>query len=600
MSQRQDDSLEERGEANTPLSDTSSERSPCETDEEFDSSPAQNGEGGGPPELSDRGESPGGPDSAEPTEGSVYDVPESPDSSSEEPEFSSENGDAPGDIPPENDEGLPDWVATARADYFSGRRKLRFVRIAIVLVLGVVSTAALMIGNPASRCSGNPEQPVAPAVEENRSRTGEAYIMFSSSLAQMRDVQSFSYMYLSGPMWSTGDVVKPDRSNQRYIDSHYAGAPEYEVRSIATSSWWRVRGGRGWQTDGLDSTVRRSLDPWELAAKLDSIANDVDYIRLVRQGSVRDAYDQSVAAYKLNGTIGVQAMRDIGLRTVGQPDGSRRTQFDFWIEVETGLPVKVVFHGVPPAGDPLGVLYLFEHNALLAENIVPPPPEALVSREVVEDQPAVEPNGLVEPETPEPSVVMSETDDAVVSSTEPQTTGLDRTKTTDPYVETVASETDGWRRYVLPTEGFAIEMPDTWVASVLPMVGQHGLYGISADGVWSCSILRLPEPAALFAVAQRAVEQVLLEESLVEENVGFLSESLPSGNAIRIDYTVIDGAGSLRSIHMYLIGRAPLGEVGLGYQVTCEGPASAGSGLGAFTLLMVVRSFELLGAEPNR
>ena len=65
-------------------------------------------------------------------------------------------------------------------------------------------------------------------------------------------------------------------------------------------------------------------------------------------------------------------------------------------------------------------------------------------------------------------------------------------------------------------------------------LGQHGLYGISADGVWSCSILRLPEPAALFAVAQRAVEQVLLEESLVEENVGFLSESLPSGNAIRI------------------------------------------------------------------
>ena len=314
--------------------------------------------------------------------GPVYDVPESPDSSSEEPEFSPENGDAASDIPSENDEGLPDWVATARADYFSGRRKLRFVRIAIVLVLGVVSTAALMIGNPASRCSGNPEQPVALEVEENRTRTGEAYIMFSSSLAQMRDVQSFSYMYLSGPMWSTGDVVKPDRSNQRYIDSHYAGAPEYEVRSIATSSWWRVRGGRGWQTDGLDSTVRRSLDPWELAAKLDSIANDVDYIRLVRQGSVRDAYDQSVAAYKLNGTIGVQAMRDIGLRTVGQPDGSRRTQFDFWIEVETGLPVKVVFHGVPPAGDPLGVLYLFEHNALLAENIVPPPPEALVSREV--------------------------------------------------------------------------------------------------------------------------------------------------------------------------------------------------------------------------
>ena len=435
MSQRQDDSLEERGEANTPLSDTSSEQSPRETDDELDPSPVQKEEGAGPPELSDRGESPGGPDSAEPTLGPVYDVPVAPELSPEEPEFSPENDDAASDIPSENDEGLPDWVATARADYFSGRRKLRFVRIAIVLVLGVVSTAALMIGNPASRCSGNPEQPVAPAVEENRTRTGEAYIMFSSSLAQMRDVQSFSYMYLSGPMWSTGDVVKPDRSNQRYIDSHYAGAPEYEVRSIATSSWWRVRGGRGWQTDGLDSTVRRSLDPWELAAKLDSIANDVDYIRLVRQGSVRDAYNQSVAAYKLNGTIGVQAMRDIGLRTVGQPDGSRRTQFDFWIEVETGLPVKVVFHGVPPAGDPLGVLYLFEHNALLAENIVPPPPEALVSREVVEDQPAVEPNGLVEPETPEPSVVMSETDDAVVSSTEPQTTGLVRTKNTDPYVE---------------------------------------------------------------------------------------------------------------------------------------------------------------------
>ena len=51
---------------------------------------------------------------------------------------------------------------------------------------------------------------------------------------------------------------------------------------------------------------------------------------------------------------------------------------------------------------------------------------------------------------------------------------------------------------------------------------------------------------------------------------------------------------------MYLIGRAPLGEVGLGYRVTCEGPVDAGNGLGAFTLLMVVRSFELLGAEPNR
>ena len=235
-----------------------------------------------------------------------------------------------------------------------------------------------------------------------------------------------------------------------------------------------------------------------------------------------------------------------------------------------------------------------QKDVLVAESIVAPHPEALAKPETLREETAVAVDVTVEGDEP-----VEREDGELTESSPIVSDGLATDAATDigSYVETQASESEGWLRYVLPVEGFAIEMPETWVATPLPLDERHGIAGSSPDGMWSCGVLRLSNPGSLFAAAESEVGRVRLEETLVDEEIGFVSEALPSGDAIRIDYTLFDDAGSLRDNHVYLVGRGPVGEVGLSYRISCSGPSDGSDGFEAFTTLMVVRSFEMLGVE---
>lgn len=55
-----------------------------------------------------------------------------------------------------------------------------------------------------------------------------------------------------------------------------------------------------------------------------------------------------VDAHRLRGITTVEKIRAVGLGAHGDPDDSLEVLFDFWIEQDTGLPLKVEFHGAPP------------------------------------------------------------------------------------------------------------------------------------------------------------------------------------------------------------------------------------------------------------
>ena len=260
--------------------------------------------------------------------------------------------------------------------------------------------------------------------------------------------------------------------------------------------------------------------------------------------------------------------------------------FDFWIEEDTGLPLKVEFHGAPP----LGVLHLFDLNALDEMAIVEPADEALAKNR---PRVSVVPTAVtvstadVEPE-PETAVVVMPSDDVSVALEMPPGVAEHR-----PYLEAGPSLMDGWLRHVAPTEGYAVELPEDWEVAQPVGISDRQSVTFASPGGWALDVRRRAQHGALLDVAQHRMESIGEAE---DSTVSMTIESLPAGDSVRIERR---SDGAIVRVE-YIVVRAKLGESGLVYNLvfnrmddnsTSPFPAPIGE--------EIMQRFTLLGVESG-
>ena len=250
--------------------------------------------------------------------------------------------------------------------------------------------------------------------------------MLEDSLLNFADATSYSYMYMTGRAWSAGDVALPGRINQRIIIGGVEASPEHEFRTIDGGSWWRIRGGDGWHTGGAPAMEMHVIDPRSLHSNLKALISGAKNLQLKSSQSVTAPLETVIDTHYLSGVTTVGSIREMGLGTVGDSAETQLVDFEFWIHQDTGMPARILFHGVPPALPPLGILHLFEVDKLHPESIAAPPPEALTENIglVAASRQAV----VTTPDDPEDEGARREVDSAgseQSESTDPPARGVD-------------------------------------------------------------------------------------------------------------------------------------------------------------------------------
>ena len=253
----------------------------------------------------------------------------------------------------------------------------------------------------------------------------------------------------------------------------------FEFRETGDRWWWRVRGADGWHSGEPPKMLIQVIDPWQLLADPLRFAEGAARLELKLPHPVTTPLGTVVDAHRLSGITTVGTVRSVGLGAYGDPDDSLEVLFDCWIEQDTGLPLKVEFHGAPP----LGVLHLFDLNALDEMAIIEPADEALARNRL---RVRVVPTAVTAPARevdvePQTAAVVGPPDDAPVVVEIPN-----EVAEAGPYRETGPPLADGWLRHVAPTEGYALELPADWEVAppVDPSDGRGSHLPAPADGRW--------------------------------------------------------------------------------------------------------------------
>ena len=448
---------------------------------------------------------------------------------------------------------------------------------------------------------------VAPLVTEPEGTSGRGHIMLSDSMQRLSQVDSFSYLYMTGVRWSVGDMVGSDRSNRRIILSGSDTPAEYELRRIGEDTWWRIRGLDGWH-EGLSPI--QDADPVNVRMFRDgaaAFAENAEYVRALRPEWVDTPLETTVSSHHLTGRVSVGTVRGMGLGTVGDPPDEAVVSFDVWVEQDTGLPIKMVFQGVPPALPPLGILHLFDLNALVNSIVVPPHPDTVAPPDPLAisgtdgksgQAPRVfAPVVLPESETRlAPDVTPLES----LPASEKKTPGDGEPSTVPAPVVAEQSEmpvekqeaiNSGWTRYVLPTEGYAIEFPDTWEVSGQRDGEETLLVATDEETMNRWETRRLPDTGALLVLAQRRMETLRESETQPQLDVD---------TSARIPMAVLRYEESGQSVYEYMVVRGPLGRRGIAYSLLLRTTTAVDEdAVRAEQNADVMKSFTLLGMTPD-
>lgn len=449
-----------------------------------------------------------------------------------------------------------------------------------------------------SRVGGGPERTLA--VEQPASVTsqevdprGPEHLMVVSGLEMLQRAVSFRFMYASGDTWTSGEFVGPDRVDQRVIVGRTNTAPMQRVRRIGGEVWVRSSLGDEWASTDVWAVP---ADPFVLSENALVLAEAARDVHLAdRPGVAKIPSGGEVFAHRLRGMVQVASLARVGLMTAGKPPEGTEVRFEMLVERESGLPVEILFHGIPPALPPLAVLHVFDHNSLEAESVVEPQ-----IRVDSDDEDAVEDH-----ETPSSipggaAATVTLPDTARVVSSEGLVGPGDEEDVEEVYVErTAEGEAGAWVRYVLPTEGYSIAAPTDWV--VTPgRDGQEvsdgrldGIHGADSEGDSRWSVYRMTGRGALLSLGQRRVEAVLRDPAVDPDSLSVTTVDLPVGPAIRVEYHI--GSDPTRLVREFIVVRGtPALSSNLGYNIEL----SSASDKRQAQLDEIVATFLLLGAGP--
>ena len=444
--------------------------------------------------------------------------------------------------------------------FFGGRSPTGARRVVIIILMVGIGIVGL------SRIGGDPEyvhtveRRELQAIPEADPR-GTEHLMMVSALEMLQGSTSFRFMYASAASWTSGTFVAPDRVDQRVIVGRTNAAPVERVRRIGDETWVSASGGGGWESV---STWGVPADPVVLSESAATLAEYAGEVYLAdKPGVATTPSGDRLPSHKLSGRVDVEALGRAGLVPEvpgGIPPEGADVRFDMLVERETGLPVEIVFHGIPPARPPLAVLHIFDHNSVEEGSVVEP--EIPVVEEEVLTQAATA-DRESQTRTPAPDGLTS------------PSVGLDGPDALprDLYVEQVREDEAGeWRRYVLPTEGYSIAAPNSWAVSVgkegveVSEGRRDGIHGVDADRQARWSVYRIAERGALLSLGQRRVDSILADSAVDANSLGFTTVELAAGPAVRVEYRI--GGASARWVCEYILVRgAPALPTNLGYSI---------------------------------
>ena len=494
----------------------------------------------------------------------------------------------------------------------------------LLVIMAVFGVWAVIVGNFGISC-GDDLPDVVPEPEPT-GREGRGYLMLADSLSGLGGASSISFMYMTGQRWTAGDVVGPDRFNARVIIGKREESTEYELREVAGDRWWRERGGDGWRVGHLPEGIDMALEPFSLFDNSDALLEGVESVVFAGSQSIDNALDQRIDTHRLYGTMRVDAIRAMGLKTVNDPADDATVRFMVWVEQETGMPAQLTFLGVPPSGSPLGVLHIFDVNELAAGAIVEP------SRSAFAEGPWVPPEKelgvtLEFPRAPLPARLLILTPTAIEGGSDsvdapPAEQGADDQAGTveavqrqpadgtgpvpeiEPgsplFMEVSDGGQAGWLRYTLPTEGYLVEVPTVWPAvGDLDPAGRGHLSGSTeSGGVWV--IWRRSAVGSLLGLGEARIQSLHDDGLAVEDAISMEFHKLPRGSALSISYTAAHDDDSPLSTMEYVIVRAQPGRNGLAYGILFQGAGLVDPDGGLEPrAAQIVRSFTLLGADET-
>ena len=351
------------------------------------------------------------------------------------------------------------------------------------------------------------------------------------------------------------------------------------------------------------------VDAETLVTQAARLMDEVSFAHVGNSQTVPMPLGDVLSTHSISGMVTVEALGSVGLLASGNPPPEQEIRFSAWLDESNGLPAKITFWGVPPARDPLGVLYLFDVDGPSVGAITPPDPAAFASEETITPQEAIDrskarffalnpvsrdlvPPGEVEegvpltgqPEAQELASDKSGEDTTSFSSAEPL------------FVETQPSDTEGWELHVLPTEGYAVKAPAGWEIGEALIDSRVWFRGRSADDAWTWRIRRMEQRGSLLTLGQERMD-ALREGGQSVGEVGFSTRELPSGPAIILTYTGMGENGDDVTVVEHLVVRAATGERGLAYVLLAEGPGNGTEAIQSHTVTKIFDSFRMLGAQ---
>ena len=342
-----------------------------------------------------------------------------------------------------------------------------------------------------------------PVIKEADPR-GPAHLMLDSGLRMLQDSDSFRFMYTSGAAWTAGEFVAPDRARQRVILGRGGDAPEREIQRIGDAVWIRGSASELWKVTPNWSTP---ADPIVLADRITTLGKAVSGVRL--GPTISEAETPSgdkLPVHTLLGRIEVDALTEAGLHPSGPVSDGVEVRFNMLIAQDSGLPVQLVVHGIPPAHAPLVVLHVFDYNSLEAGSIVEPEnalgPSGDSSATGGGDVTSTAP---IEETEPSDAPVASSSAVASGQPSEQQVEGYKPSgqRAADIYFDKTAADASGWVRYVLPTEGYSIAAPSDWTVSAgregaEAVAGRlAGIYGAGSEDGSRWGIYRMAQRGAV-------------------------------------------------------------------------------------------------------
>ena len=451
---------------------------------------------------------------------------------------------------------------------FGGRSPTGSRRVVIIiLMVGFAIVGLSRIGGGTESSQTVEQRELAPVLEADP--RGPEHAMMVSGLGMLQAATSFRFMYASGSSWTSGVFVAPDRVDQRVIIGRTTTASTEQVRRIGDETWVRRS-----DSDGWDSVSEWAVpaDPAVLSESVTTLAEYAREVHLAEKPRVaRTPSGDRVPSHRLSGMVKVAALSRAGLVPQvpgGIPVEGVEVSFEMLVERETGFPVEILFKGIPPAHPPLAVLHIFDLNSVESGSVVKPEIPAQVDdgqELAVESVAPVATSGKVAAApTPLPPVL--------TSSSARMAGGEDGPSETI-YAERVEEgEAGEWMRYVLPTEGYSVAAPTSWVVSLgregVEVSGGRldGIHGVDADGQAQWSIFRIVGRGALLSLGQRRVDSIVANPVVDPDSLGFATVELPAGPVVRIEYR-IDG-DLARWVCEYIVVRgAPALSSNLGYNI---------------------------------